>query len=94
MQNQKINQKNINDMKTMILKNWNVMRLLRLAIGVWAIISAVQTGQGALGLLGAAVLAMAIFNIGCCGVNGCAPGFAKNKNLSKKPGEIDYEEII
>lgn len=77
----------------MILKNWNIMRLLRLAIGVWALVSAIQTGQGALGLLGGVVLAMAIFNIGCCGVNGCAPRASTNKKLSKTPGEIEYEEI-
>lgn len=77
----------------MILKNWNLMRLLRLAIGVWAIISAIQTGQEALGLLGAVVLAMAIFNIGCCGVNGCAPRSEQNKKSPKNPGEIEYEEI-
>ena len=77
----------------MILKNWNVMRLLRLAIGAWAIISAIQTGQGALGFLGAVVLAMAILNIGCCGINGCAPRSSINKNTRKNPGEIEYEEI-
>ena len=80
-------------MKTMILKNWNIMRLLRLAIGVWAIISAIQTGHEALGLLGAVVLAMAILNIGCCGVNGCVPRSAQNKKPPKNPGEIEYEEI-
>ncbi len=76
----------------MILKNWNVMRLLRLAIGVWAIVTAIQTGQGALGLLGALVLGMAIFNIGCCGVNGCTPR-SSIKTVPKTPAEIEYEEI-
>lgn len=58
-------------MKTLLLRNWNVIRVLRLAIGVWAIVSAFQTNEVLLGVAGGLLLGMAVLNIGCCGVNGC-----------------------
>lgn len=79
-------------MKTLLLKNWNLMRILRMAIGVWAIIAAFQTKEVVLGLMGGLLLITAVMNIGCCGVRECAPQ-GPDKNLSQKPGEINYEEI-
>jgi len=80
-------------MKTLLLKNWNLMRLLRLAIGVWALIEAFQTRQVLLGLMGALLVVMAVMNIGCCGVSGCNTPMKTRKNSSQKPEEINYEEI-
>ncbi len=69
------------------------MRFLRLAIGLWAIIEALQNKTPLLGLLGAALIIMAVLNIGCCGANNCTTHISQNKKLSQKPGEIHYEEI-
>ena len=69
------------------------MRLLRLAIGVWAVIAAFQTREAVLGLVGVLLLVMAVMNIGCCGVSGCATNRPANKNSSQKPEEVSYEEI-
>ena len=80
-------------MKILLLKNWNLMRILRMAIAVWAIIAAFQTKEVALGLIGGLLLIMAVMNIGCCGVRACPPQ-GPDKKLSQKPGEINYEEII
>ncbi|MEO6288823.1 MAG: hypothetical protein ABIO76_02815 [Ginsengibacter sp.] len=81
-------------MKTLLLKNWNFMRLLRLAIGVWAVVEAFQNSNSLLGLLGGSILVMAVMNIGCCSVNGsCKTPASTNKKQSEKPGEISDNAI-
>jgi hypothetical protein len=80
-------------MKTLLLKNWNLIRVLRLAIGVWAVIVAFQTKAVVLGLMGGILLVMALMNIGCCGISGCRTPMTARKNLSQKPEEVNYEEI-
>lgn len=49
------------------LKNWNLMRLLRLAVGIWAIYVSFTDRQLLFGILGAMFLVQALFNIGCIG---------------------------
>jgi hypothetical protein len=80
-------------MKTLLLKNWNIMRVLRLAIAVWLLVSAFQAKEIMFGLLGGLLLIMAVMNVGCCGVNGCATPMPTRKKTSQKEGGIDYEEI-
>ena len=69
------------------------MRLLRLVIGVWAVIAAFQTRDAVLGIVGGLLLIMAMMNIGCCGISGCRIPMITRKNLSQKPEEVNYEEI-
>jgi hypothetical protein len=80
-------------MKTLLLKNWNIMRVLRLAIAVWLLVSAFQTKEIMFGLLGGMLLVLAVMNVGCCGANGCATPRATRKNKLQKGNEINYEEI-
>ena len=80
-------------MKTILLRNWNLMRVLRLAIGVWAIIASFQSKEAVLGLMGGLLLVMAVMNIGCCGVSGCRTPTTTRKNTSQKTEEVNYEEI-
>jgi hypothetical protein len=80
-------------MKTLLLKNWNLIRVLRLAIGVWAVIAAFQTKVAVLGLMGGILLVMAFMNIGCCGVSGCRTPMTTRKNQFQKSEEVNYEEI-
>lgn len=60
------------------------MRLLRLALGIWAVIATFQTREAVLGLIGGLLLVMALMNIGCCGVSGCGTLMTTRKNPSKK----------
>ena len=60
------------------------MRLLRLAIGMLAIIWAFQKGEAILGLMGGLLVLMAVMNIGCCGINNCATKTTGNKIQYKK----------
>ncbi len=80
-------------MKTLLLKNWNIMRLLRLAIGIWALIAAFQSKEFLVALMGGALIVMAIMNVGCCGAGGCNTYSKTNKKTSEIPKEVTYEEI-
>ena len=43
-------------MKTLLLKNWNLMRILRLVIGIWAMVEAIQSKEPLLGIMGGILL--------------------------------------
>ena len=72
------------------LKNWNFMRLLRLAMGVYIIVIGVQENNPWFIVLGGMFSLMPLFNIGCSGVSGCnVPEAKSNKNT----GGITFEEV-
>lgn len=74
-----------------IFSNWHLMRILRLVLGVMIIVQAVETREWMIGLMGVAFSTMALFNYGCCGVNGCdtTPTSPTNKSMQ----EITYERV-
>lgn len=66
------------------------MRVLRLAIGVYAITEAVRMNDFAIGLFGGLFLLQTVTNTGCCGTQTCAPTVTPgNKNAT----ETTFEEI-
>lgn len=73
------------------LKSWDFMRILRLVIGVFAAVQAIYTMDIILGIAAFVIGGMAIFNVGCCGVNGCSTSY----KLSKKQNQaVEYEEVV
>ncbi|TCD01531.1 hypothetical protein [Pedobacter psychroterrae] len=77
-------------MKTILIKNWNIMRLLRLGMGIFIITQGVLAKEWAFILMGSLLSLMATFNIGCCGTSGCSFPTPKHKDIGK---DITYEEI-
>lgn len=78
-------------MKQTIFSNWNFIRLLRLGAGIAILVQAVIAKDILFGLLGLVFTAMPVFNVGCCGTQGC------NVPAEKDPGktkEIIYEEVV
>ncbi len=75
-------------MKT-IFNNWNLMRGLRLALGIFALVQAFIQRDITVGLLAGFLLLTAIANIGCCGASPCAVDFNNKTNKNK----ITYEEL-
>lgn len=76
-------------------RNWNFMRILRLAMGIFVIVTGVQVNDWMFVSLGLIFSAMPIFNIGCCGINtcttnNCAPAKTSTELNTK---EITYEEV-
>ena len=77
-------------MKAIIFSNWNIIRFLRLGIGLVILVQAVMAADILFGLIGLLFTGMAVFNASCCGAGSCAAPPAKNDNGSK---EISYEEV-
>lgn len=79
-------------MKNTILSNWNFIRFFRLGLGIFIIVQSVIAKDWAMGLLGILFTMMPVFNIGCCGVGGCAVTPAKRTSETTK--DINYEEMV
>jgi len=78
--------------KQMIFNNWHFMRWLRLILGGFIAVQAIQNHDPVPGLIGAFFLYQAVTNTGCCGANGCAVTTTKNTEENKVK-DIEFEEI-
>lgn len=74
-----------------LLTDWNLMRILRLGLGIYVSIQAVETQSTISMIFAVFLLFQAFSNTGCCGSNGCAVPVKKNN--SNKTEEIEYEEV-
>ena len=77
--------------KETLLQNWNFMRFLRLGLGIYIAVQAVETLSFFSGIVAAFFIFQAVTNIGCCGSNACAVPIKKSK--SDKTEEVTFEEI-
>ncbi|TDB67357.1 hypothetical protein [Arundinibacter roseus] len=78
---------------TTLLKNWDFIRVLRLAMALWIGYSAIIDQQPWLGVMAAFLGYQAIFNVGCCGTAGCSVPGRSIKDNTAETKEIDYEEV-
>ena len=78
-------------MKDAFLNNWNIVRFVRLGIGLVIIVQAIIAADILIGLAGLLFAGMALFNAACCGMGGCATPNLQKKSASK---EISYEEVV
>ncbi|MFA6060132.1 MAG: hypothetical protein WC756_18155 [Taibaiella sp.] len=74
-----------------ILRGWNFMRIVRLALGIFIIVQGIVTKEWAFALLGGLFTILPLLNIGCCGASGCSMPVSKNH---KKSEDITYEEVL
>ncbi len=72
-----------------IVSNWNVMRAIRLAIGIFIVVQSIQTKEWIFVALGGLFSLMPLLNIGCGG-GSCSIPVSKT---SKKTEDISYDEI-
>ncbi len=72
------------------LNNWNLMRVLRLALGIIIIVQGIVAKEWLLAGLGGLFSLMPLMNIGCCGVSGCSAPVPRTR---KKMEDISYEEV-
>lgn len=77
-------------MKQVIFSNWNLIRVLRLIMGIAITVQAVMMKDVLFGIAGVLFTIMPLFNIGCATGNCVAPP-AKEKTVTK---EIMYEEVV
>lgn len=74
-----------------LLTDWNLMRILRLGLGIYVSVQAVETQSMISAIFAVFLLFQALSNTGCCGSNGCAVPIKKSN--SSKTEEIEYEEV-
>lgn len=77
-------------MKNRLLRNWNLMRISRLLIGVGFIIAGLTGNGHFLTLAGLFLTYMAIANQGCCEVNACS---VTHRTIQKTEKEKLHEEM-
>lgn len=77
-------------MKELIFNNWNIIRFLRLGIGIAIVVQAIMASDVMIALAGLLFTGMAVFNAGCCGTSGCNTTPVRKSNSSE---DISYEEI-
>lgn len=81
----------MNTLKDRLLSEWHIMRILRLAIGLWLAVQAIMAKDILPGLLGVFFLYQAVTDTGCCGSGTCYP---TTKRIGNEQDEtIEYEEI-
>jgi hypothetical protein len=78
-------------MKKAIFTNWTFIRFLRLGMGIAIIVQAFIAKDMLFGFLGLLLTAMPVFNMGCCGTQGCYVPPGKTQENKK---EITYEEVV
>jgi hypothetical protein len=77
-------------MKT-ILEGWNFMRILRIVLSSAIIVQGIVAKETTTIILGVVFGGMAVANIGCCGMGGCA---INPPSKSNKEEEVKYEEVV
>ena len=77
--------------KQMLFTNWHLMRIVRLAIGIWLLAAGIQYHDWVSGTFSLFFLYQAVTDTGCCGSKGC---YAPAKRSAKQTTEdIEYEEV-
>ena len=77
--------------KQNLFNNWHFMRWLRLGLGLFVAVQAIQHLDALTGLIAAFFLFQAITNTGCCGAGGCAVPSSPHKQ--NKIDDVEFEEI-
>ncbi|GAA4420507.1 hypothetical protein GCM10023187_55820 [Nibrella viscosa] len=79
-----------------MVKNWNIMRIVRLVAGVAILWSAYANNQPLLGLLGGLLLIQGALNVGC-GPAGCRIPKSEKRSVRNAADnsvkDVRYEEI-
>ena len=75
-----------------LLNNWNLMRVLRLAMGLFAVYQAIELKDVLFGLIGALFLYQAWANVSCFGVGACNTPL-KTEAKQNAVENTSYEEV-
>ncbi len=80
------------ELKNVLIYNWNVVRIVRVAIGCIALYQAIAFKDGLIGVFAFLLLAQGIMNWSCCGTGSCTTVESKptTNELNK---EVEYEEV-
>jgi hypothetical protein len=75
-----------------MLKNWNIMRLVRLSLGLVILIQSFFEKDSVMTFVGLVLTALPFFNIGGCAAGQCySPRIIRKKESANE--EIQFEEV-
>ena len=83
-------------MKALLLTGWNFMRVLRLAMGVILLISAVVHRDTLIAGFGVFFTLQGVFNFSTCGMGGCygnSCGTPTNRRIQNSKEELNIEIV-
>lgn len=80
-----------NMLKETLFTGWNFMRFIRLGVGVFIAIQAVQYHDVLSGFIASVFLLQALTNTGCCGSTGCSTN--TNYSTKNKLEDVEFEEV-
>lgn len=75
-----------------ITTGWDFFRLIRLGLGVAALVQAILLGEWVLAVAGALIAGLALANMGC-GINGCSTPRHYRTPATTNTENISYEEV-
>lgn len=70
-------------MKERVFSSWNLMRLIRLFIGMLVIVQGIWQRESLPIIAGFFLLFTAVLNYGCCGSAGCVVSYSKKTNKKR-----------
>ena len=73
-----------------LFTNWNLLRFIRLVLGVMIGMQAIATADWLAGMIAGVFLFQVVTNTGCCGINGCNTSY-QTKAVSEK--EVEFIEV-
>jgi hypothetical protein len=74
-----------------LLTGWNFMRFVRLGVGIFIGVQAIQYRDVLSGLIASVFLLQAATNTGCCGISACATN--NNFNTKNTTQDVEFEEV-
>ena len=72
-----------------LLTDWNLMRIIRLGLGIYIAVQAVETQSMISMIFAIFFLFQALTNTGCCATTGCNQAINKMENTN----EIEFSEV-
>ena len=63
----------VEQIKNSLLYNWNLLRIMRVGIGLIVLYQSIDAKDWIIGAFAAILLSQGLFNWGCCGAQVCAP---------------------
>lgn len=72
------------------LFQWNIVKVLRLALGVFITVEGIVSGEWLFAFAGLVFAVMSLMNVGCCGTSGCS---VPASNTARQQAEPEFEEV-
>jgi hypothetical protein len=82
-------------LKERIFNNWDIVRIMRLAIGLMLLVAGIQSKDWMIGLFSTFFIYQAVTATGCCSAGGCArpPRSVPDHEATEGDKHAEYEEI-